>query len=642
MKKFWITVLLLHNLDGAPMERTCNPYGPNGHKCATGKNNFRGATSRQRMTNTYIDPNRFKSHSGRPKPTAWSAPEATGSPQIGNGGGFSLDSYAQANGYVKPQQVQSAGGYRQPAGAYGLQRTGAGGYGQQNQPAGGYGQQTGARVAGQGAYGNTINTMYNGGYNQQQATGGYGQQPAGGYGQPASIYQQHYGQNSYATQPPPTQSTINQSNVHYNALLAAFGETVVKTTKATTTTTTTTTASIITLPMFNFGTAKPTTVKMITPAVSLKMGSSNGQSNSPTSADTTSGATGGSGQFTPEMMKQMVQMMMGGSYNFQQPVIPSATYGSATNAAQTAAPAPPAPPAPAWQAPTADPVNGLTGAALEAAKGRYSTHTGHYNNMARSSNMAYQGVNVPAGRMQGMQSMGARPMASAGGGRGQMAAQRPYAGGPGKRPLYGAAKYGKRPAIRSTTMAPTTSTYSPHDCGRDDAGLLWCAGTRIYEKKEKPKKPKAKINTYGRVQLSKFAKNAQFAKPKAPVNKGWTPPQPNLGIKNSQVKQVKMKPKSSGGGGGGGAGIPPGIKTVPVLSPTPGDMCRNQGGWGEPCSYDMTLGESCDEKQFWSDNGYTRYVVKCVRSKVKPAFTVRLKTVMTCEWGNCRNGGGSG
>ena len=56
----------------------------------------------------------------------------------------------------------------------------------------------------------------------------------------------------------------------------------------------------------------------------------------------------------------------------------------------------------------------------------------------------------------------------------------------------------------------------------------------------------------------------------------------------------------------------------------------------------MTLGESCDEKQFWSDNGYTRYVVKCVRSKVKPAFTVRLKTVMTCEWGNCRNGGGSG
>ena len=59
-------------------------------------------------------------------------------------------------------------------------------------------------------------------------------------------------------------------------------------------------------------------------------------------------------------------------------------------------------------------------------------------------------------------------------------------------------------------------------------------------------------------------------------------------------------------------------------------------------SYDMALGESCDEKQFWSDNGYTRYVVKCVRSKVKPAFTVRLKTVMTCEWGNCRNGGGSG
>ena len=37
---------LLSNINGAPLERTCNPYGPNGHKCATGKNNFRGATSR--------------------------------------------------------------------------------------------------------------------------------------------------------------------------------------------------------------------------------------------------------------------------------------------------------------------------------------------------------------------------------------------------------------------------------------------------------------------------------------------------------------------------------------------------------------------------------------------------------------------
>ena len=51
----------------------------------------------------------------------------------------------------------------------------------------------------------------------------------------------------------------------------------------------------------------------------------------------------------------------------------------------------------------------------------------------------------------------------------------------------------------------------------------------------------------------------------------------------SQVKQVKMKPKTAGGG----SGIPPGIKTIPVLSPTPGEMCRNQGGWGEPCRYDF-------------------------------------------------------
>ena len=149
--------------------------------------------------------------------------------------------------------------------------------------------------------------------------------------------------------------------------------------------------------------------------------------------------------------------------------------------------------------------------------------------MARATNMAYQATNVPAGRMQGMQAMGGRQMASSGR---PMVAKRPYASGPGKRPVYGG-KYGKRPTIRTTTMAPTTSTYSPHDCGRDDAGLLWCAGTRIYEKKEKPKKPK--VNTYGKVQLSKYAKNAKFAKPKAPVKQGWTPPQPNLGIKNRTV-----------------------------------------------------------------------------------------------------------
>jgi hypothetical protein len=59
-------------------------------------------------------------------------------------------------------------------------------------------------------------------------------------------------------------------------------------------------------------------------------------------------------------------------------------------------------------------------------------------------------------------------------------------------------------------------------------------------------------------------------------------------------------------------------------------------------SFDMTVGDACDEKQFWSDNGYSRFIVKCVRSKKRPGHSVRLKMVMTCEWGNCRNGGGSG
>ena len=56
----------------------------------------------------------------------------------------------------------------------------------------------------------------------------------------------------------------------------------------------------------------------------------------------------------------------------------------------------------------------------------------------------------------------------------------------------------------------------------------------------------------------------------------------------------------------------------------------------------MGLGDECDEKQFWSDNGYSRYVVKCIRSKKYPNRTVRMKMVMTCEWGKCHNAGGSG
>ena len=59
-------------------------------------------------------------------------------------------------------------------------------------------------------------------------------------------------------------------------------------------------------------------------------------------------------------------------------------------------------------------------------------------------------------------------------------------------------------------------------------------------------------------------------------------------------------------------------------------------------SYDMSLGHTCEEKQWWSDNGWTIYKVTCNRAKNKPAHTVRTKTVQTCSYGVCHNGGGSG
>ena len=40
----------------------------------------------------------------------------------------------------------------------------------------------------------------------------------------------------------------------------------------------------------------------------------------------------------------------------------------------------------------------------------------------------------------------------------------------------------------TTTTTTTEKTYADWDCGRDMAGILWCAGERIYEKKEMPKK----------------------------------------------------------------------------------------------------------------------------------------------------------
>ena len=39
-----------------------------------------------------------------------------------------------------------------------------------------------------------------------------------------------------------------------------------------------------------------------------------------------------------------------------------------------------------------------------------------------------------------------------------------------------------------------------------------------------------------------------------------------------------------------------GIKTETLISDEPSSMCRNSGGWGQPCSYDMAVGHECKLK----------------------------------------------
>lgn len=95
-------------------------------------------------------------------------------------------------------------------------------------------------------------------------------------------------------------------------------------------------------------------------------------------------------------------------------------------------------------------------------------------------------------------------------------------------------------------------------------------------------------------------------------------------------KPVKKTPKSD-------------IQTEYLVSDEPSSMCKNKSGaWGQPCSYDIAVGSNCEEKQWWSDNGWTIYSVKCTMSKTKPGHSVRAKTVQTCSYGICHNGGGSG
>ena len=58
--------------------------------------------------------------------------------------------------------------------------------------------------------------------------------------------------------------------------------------------------------------------------------------------------------------------------------------------------------------------------------------------------------------------------------------------------------------------------------------------------------------------------------------------------------------------------LPAGVKTEKDLSD---DIltCKSMGGNGEPCSYDIAENGSCQEKQYWSDNGWTEYQVSIVQ-----------------------------
>ena len=57
--------------------------------------------------------------------------------------------------------------------------------------------------------------------------------------------------------------------------------------------------------------------------------------------------------------------------------------------------------------------------------------------------------------------------------------------------------------------------------------------------------------------------------------------------------------------------LPPGIKTekIPTSDPL---KCPNLGGNGEPCSHDIQEAGSCNQKQYWSDNGFTHYQVRAL------------------------------
>ena len=62
-------------------------------------------------------------------------------------------------------------------------------------------------------------------------------------------------------------------------------------------------------------------------------------------------------------------------------------------------------------------------------------------------------------------------------------------------------------------------------------------------------------------------------------------------------KQAKSKPDYD----------PKEVERIRVFSTEPSSRCEAPGAEGKPCSYTMNIGQDCEEKQWWSDNGWTIY-----------------------------------
>ena len=93
-----------------------------------------------------------------------------------------------------------------------------------------------------------------------------------------------------------------------------------------------------------------------------------------------------------------------------------------------------------------------------------------------------------------------------------------------------------------------------------------------------------------------------------PVSTSVRSPTPVRSPSKPKWNSKKKKSPSTSGSYKAFKDLPPGIKTekIPTSDPL---KCPNMGGNGEPCSHDIQEAGSCNQKQYWSDNGFTHYQV---------------------------------